>query len=406
MVNSIQIKRFNATLVVIFLGVVYLISKLWLFEEKHHNELESSREAKAFQRVASKLEADARDQFKAIVNKVFFESRYGDGSDLYDLYKIGGLHTQMRGMEMIENGNIRIFRDLSDALKDVENVTLSKIPNPDGKYNMTILTFAKADLGTLIFLYASLYGIAKANNHVPLIYIGNPIRTDFKRLKTNVTSVWQPGFKYKKVTEAPDCCRYYEGMTDLQNAHLELVGHFKSWRYFEHVESDIREQLLNGNIDRTIAERFIKKNRLKHSVPKEAPTIGIHVKRTLRPEISVKYGDRLAPKDYILRAISYFQRKFPSSLFIVTSDDMSWCRKNLILKNVVFLDKVRKAESMDLALLVYCNHTILTTGPLGWWGAWMNRGQAVYYKDWPLHGSVLHKQVEVGDYYLPHWIGM
>ena len=59
--------------------------------------------------------------------------------------------------------------------------------------------------------------------------------------------------------------------------------------------------------------------------------------------------------------------------FIVCSDGPDWCRRELQdrFPNVtVYHDDFQK----DLAILVECDHMILSKGTYGWWAAWLHGG--------------------------------
>lgn len=71
---------------------------------------------------------------------------------------------------------------------------------------------------------------------------------------------------------------------------------------------------------------------------------------------------------------------------------------------VFFLNSTDR--EVDLAALVYCNHTIMSTGTFSWWAAYLADGDAVYYGDWPKPGSVLQKIVQKEDFFLEKWTAM
>lgn len=72
----------------------------------------------------------------------------------------------------------------------------------------------------------------------------------------------------------------------------------------------------------------------------------------------------------------WFREKIPGpKLFLIVSDDLSWCRKHLLGEKDVVI--AGKSPAHDLALLASCNHTIIDYGTFGYWAALMADGHTV-----------------------------
>ena len=88
----------------------------------------------------------------------------------------------------------------------------------------------------------------------------------------------------------------------------------------------------------------------------------------------------------------YIKVKFKNSaLFIIVSDDLTWAKEHINRDDVAFAGNFETApypysflESKDigedLCLLVACNHTIMSFGTFGLWGALLAGGQVVLPK--------------------------
>ena len=103
-------------------------------------------------------------------------------------------------------------------------------------------------------------------------------------------------------------------------------------------------------------------------------------------------------------ARKYFTDKYKNVLFIVCSDDIQWCKDNIVGGNIVYSQT--ESDVIDLAILSHCNHTIMSTGSFGWWGAWLANGTTIYYSKWPRPVSVLEYMVTKHDFFIPEWIPM
>ncbi|KAJ9588030.1 hypothetical protein L9F63_028162 [Diploptera punctata] len=75
--------------------------------------------------------------------------------------------------------------------------------------------------------------------------------------------------------------------------------------------------------------------------------------------------------------MNYFRNKYVNVLFVVLSDDPSWCYEKLKSSDSVVL-KGNSAEQ-DLSIMANCNHTILDYGTYGKWGAMFAGGETFLY---------------------------
>ena len=122
--------------------------------------------------------------------------------------------------------------------------------------------------------------------------------------------------------------------------------------------------------------------------------VGVHVRRTdYQQFLEGRFNAQLVGASYFSRAMEYFRKKFPSRvLFVVASDDLDWCRKNLqpVNDDIVYTgngNPLNPAE--DMALLASCNHSIITYGNFGFWSAYLAGGEVL------LAGSLSPKPTEL-----------
>ena len=59
------------------------------------------------------------------------------------------------------------------------------------------------------------------------------------------------------------------------------------------------------------------------------------------------------------------------AIFVVVSDDIEWAKENIIGEDIFYSDDDHSEEAVgtDLAIMANCNHTIMTYGTFGMWGA-------------------------------------
>lgn len=200
---------------------------------------------------------------------------------------------------------------------------------------------------------------------------------------------------------------------------IELVGLFQSWRYFDHVRADIRQQFSFSQSAIALVQQFL------HEALAEARDVvwddgtlfgedlasfpvtfvGVHIRRQgYELEEWRRLGYKAVDVNYIYAAMHYYRHKFKNVIFIVTSDDLEWCRANIKPANTVVTYSKFTHQGLDMCLLTQGNHTIISTGAFGWWAAWLNGGTALYYKDHPVPRSEMAREFKAVDYYPDNWL--
>lgn len=105
--------------------------------------------------------------------------------------------------------------------------------------------------------------------------------------------------------------------------------------------------------------------------------------------------------DYYARAITNMNARVNPELYCVFSDDMQWCRENLVNligrdKEIVFVDWNKGVNSFrDMQLMSLCKHNITANSSFSWWGAWLNRNEykiVIAPKKW-IAGNILNDPI-------------
>ena len=197
---------------------------------------------------------------------------------------------------------------------------------------------------------------------------------------------------------------------------MALVGYMQSWKYFNNYKESILSQftfkaeiieasvrLLNENLYQLANEE----NWIIHR--SNVTLVGVHVRRRdMTSNYNHKRGYAVASKEYIDMAMSKMEclLENTSIIYVVISDDMKWCRREIMRTNrrVIFYSSGCKAK--DLSVMSGCDHSIITSGTFGWWGGYLAGGHTIYYSRYPEPGSYISKITKLKDYYPPWWIGL
>jgi len=275
-------------------------------------------------------------------------------------------------------------------------------------------------LGNTMFSFAAAIGIGRRNNMTPVIERSSPVVETFHILEP-ISIDMDNTMAYKSVDYVEYGRRgsaYDRGTSNLfigsQRSHVRLVGYYQSWRYFDSVADRVRQNFVFHEGTLTEAKLFLssvipatwKENGI-HFI-----RVGVHVRRgDMSDPRFLAYGYKVATPGYFQAATKYFAERYSHIQFVVCSDDIEWCRSNLpvaadIGSNVNIVFSENRSPKVDLAILVHCNHTIMSVGTFGWWAAWLANGTTVYYADWPRPFSKLEYHVNKDDYFPKHWIPM
>ena len=152
----------------------------------------------------------------------------------------------------------------------------------------------------------------------------------------------------------------------------------------------------------------------KHNVnvTGDVTLIAVHVRRSdYLSKGSIAAGRPVAAADYFHRTMSYFRKKYANSVFLVASEDVQWCRKHLLARDVMLIAdhnfnstaKFSDDVERDVSVLRLVEHSILSTGTFSWWIGWFTPGEVVYYKK---PRTTTRTMIPAKDRYLPHWKGM
>lgn len=162
---------------------------------------------------------------------------------------------------------------------------------------------------------------------------------------------------------------------------------------------DVRRELtLKPNL-RAYAEKVLKEVAEEFNLS-EPTFVSIHIRRT-------DYVDYLwqklkispAPISYYFAAMDYFISKYRNVVFVVTSDNIVWCKYHLYSKRhrIEFVSNTNARDpGKDLAVLSACNHSIIDYGTYGSIGAILAAGETIVYNV-TTHFSTLIAEV------LPYW---
>lgn len=277
------------------------------------------------------------------------------------------------------------------------------------KANCGLITFKfKGKTGNQMFQYASLYGIAKANNKMAFINPDFPLFDAFKlsTLKLNMSLLDESNFLN---VSYPGTFGFTKSVFNL-SCHEDYVmrGLRSSWKYFSKYSSEIKKEFqfvddIHIQCNKVMKEIMTQNNISKHN---NCILIGAHMRRgDFVRDKKQDYGHVPATKDYLHKAIKFFENRYsnnPCKLFLVVGNDHKWNLNNSLQRNNVIVLKPR-SPYLDLCILSRCNHTIISSGSFGWWAAYLSGGDTTFMANQCRPNSTLCSKFKLNNYINPEW---
>ena len=173
------------------------------------------------------------------------------------------------------------------------------------------------------------------------------------------------GFNKNYVLEAKsEHFTYSENNFGEQSTAIYFKGYWQHAKYLEGIEGELRARLTfpafekEQNIE--LSDFIVSHN-----------TVSLHVRRG--DYVQHKAFGGICDLSYYQRAVEKIKQQVEDPVFIVFSDDINWCKDNLNLEGVKFVDWNTGDDSFrDMQLMSLCKHNIIANSSFSWWGAWLN----------------------------------
>lgn len=263
----------------------------------------------------------------------------------------------------------------------------------------------KGRLGNQLFQYAALVGIAKNMGYDFCIPDHSNVTWFDKEVDGNTITVHHQlqhlfemnylngrfgevdGYEID-VHQAEFCDELFNQCPD----NSSLFGHFESYHYFKNVEEELRKDFVVREHLLEAASKFHKDKKT------ESPVC-----------VSVRRGDYVKFRDHHSPCEESYYRECMKKLgedrqYLITSDDIEWCKKIFIGNNFIFNDVIPNntyKPHFDFAVGVLCTDFIISNSTFSWWVSWVSgsKNKKVFIPQ-PWFGKAL-SNIDTEGYYLP-----
>ncbi|MGQ4003439.1 alpha-1,2-fucosyltransferase [Francisellaceae bacterium CB52] len=141
-------------------------------------------------------------------------------------------------------------------------------------------------------------------------------------------------------------------------------GYWQSEKYFKNVENHLREHFEFPELD-------LKGKELLNDLENKN-TVSIHIRRG--DYINHPDHGGICDQAYYQKAIKHFNQNIDNCHFMIFSNDIDWCKENIVTKSVSYVDwNAGENSYRDMHLMSLCKHNIIANSSFSWWGAWLNK---------------------------------
>lgn len=174
---------------------------------------------------------------------------------------------------------------------------------------------------------------------------------------------------------------------------VTLAGYWQSYKYFNQIKRQLQLELKPKN-----------KTEIYSDVMKaieSGDSVAVHIRRgdyISNPKANDLLG--ILPVDYYKEAIKYIESNVNNPIFLIFSDDIEWCRKNiphLTSHRIIFIDE---NDVSDLDIMTKTRHNIIANSTYSWWGAYLgDKSIVISPKNW-----FKSTNMSTIDLILPTWV--
>lgn len=187
---------------------------------------------------------------------------------------------------------------------------------------------------------------------------------------------------------------------DKLNDNTCIVGYFQSDMYFSNIKNELKTKYFK------FKKKLIDEIQLKYG--NFSNTAILHVRRGRDRLSNCIYAKSFTQfnSDYYENAIHYLKKNYVIDNILVISDHIKWCKENIKIENIQFIENTSNIE--DFVLYSLCKYNVLGNSTFSWWASWLNQNEDVVKISFPpknyfIYNSPLSK-VDVSDMYVGNYI--
>ncbi|CAH1802835.1 unnamed protein product [Owenia fusiformis] len=303
---------------------------------------------------------------------------------------------------------------MTESVKTIANTPTQYIPRIKSWEDISnnprkILLFpGNGRLGDEMFQYSSAWAIAKKTNRTLYIPSNSRLLEIFSNIKAEIFDLRSLP-KDINLPVRSGRGPFKKDLFNVKAASFVLYNGLGSFSYITNIKDEIKNQYTFNSDIKSKVDNFFKT--LPSAIKNEKTiNVGVHVRRgDLLSLENNRKGYRVPSVDYFLKTMQHYDRILsPTNIrYIICSDDPKWAREHLNFPSTHFCPG--ESDSMDLAILARCDHSIMSVGSFGAWGSYLSGGMVTFYPYPYSENSVMwklwhkHKHEKVPAHGLPYY---
>lgn len=190
-----------------------------------------------------------------------------------------------------------------------------------------------------------------------------------KKNRSYIKKIKNKLFPYTRIFQEEKKELFYDPkILKVQSAYI--TGYWQNYRYVQNVKELLNERFEFPRIENEKILKLIEFMTNNNSV-----SLHIRAGDYLLPQNIEIFGN-ICTLQYYKDAIRKITEQVKTPMFFVFSNDISWCKQNISLENVIWMDEISLPEHDDwveMYLMSCCKHNIIANSSFSWWAAWLNR---------------------------------
>ena len=154
-------------------------------------------------------------------------------------------------------------------------------------------------------------------------------------------------------------------VTDYKFDDYYLCGWFQSTGYFNDISDILREEFEPKYPEKAC-------NKALYDIIDNTESVCVTVRRGNYTLDKFKKKYYLCDPDYFKRAADQMQKMVPDATYVVFSDDVDWCKENIILPGKTYYESGKDEVWEKLRLMKRCKHFIISNSSFSWWAQYLS----------------------------------
>mgnify|MGYP002633585642 CR=1 FL=1 len=223
-------------------------------------------------------------------------------------------------------------------------------------------------LGSQMSQYAGLYSVSKNTKHNIVffeeclsLHRGIKLFAPFKNLSCSIVKRASVDNSIINRYTLENSIKDVNAFSIDPTINWDIMGLFHLYHYWNDYKEDIIKEFEFDSPILKTATDFIS----SISEP-DTPIISMHFRRTDYLEVS----SLNLSLDYYWEAIQFLIGKLKYFKLLVFSDDIQWCKENVVGENIIYSEH---NSLEDMCIMSLCDHNIIANSSFSWWGAYLNK---------------------------------